>query len=199
MQNIPDTTPTLHPIDIEIDNDASDRYTALRIEAPDTIGFLYEFTNALALNGIHIAQVSVATEGNRVRDTLVRHRRARAEDHLSGAPTRAARDDGAGQALHPPAAAFAQPRSGAVALQRVPGRAVSRPSWPDELASLERPEVLEALARLLGVSEFLWDDFLRMQYANLFPVVTDRDTVDRAPVPVLIHPRIARSATWRAR
>jgi glutamate-ammonia-ligase adenylyltransferase len=48
-----------------------------------------------------------------------------------------------------------------------------RPSWPDELASLEKPEVLAALARLLGVSEFLWDDFLRMQYTNLFPVVAD--------------------------
>ncbi len=31
--------------------------------------------------------------------------------------------------------------------------------------------MLGALARLLGVSEFLWDDFLRMQYANLSPVV----------------------------
>ena len=53
-----------------------------------------------------------------------------------------------------------------------------RPDWPDELASLERPEVLDALARLLGVSEFLWDDFLRMQYANLFPVVRDVDALE---------------------
>ena len=53
-----------------------------------------------------------------------------------------------------------------------------RPNWPDELASLERPEVLDALARLLGVSDFLWEDFLRMQYANLFPVVRDVDALD---------------------
>jgi glutamate-ammonia-ligase adenylyltransferase len=53
-----------------------------------------------------------------------------------------------------------------------------RPDWPDELASLDRPEVLDALARLLGVSEFLWDDFLRMQYANLFPVVRDVDALE---------------------
>ncbi len=53
------------------------------------------------------------------------------------------------------------------------GELFRRPSWPDELASLERPEVLSALARLLGVSEFLWEDFLRMQHANLFPVVRD--------------------------
>ena len=48
-----------------------------------------------------------------------------------------------------------------------------RPNWFDEIASIEKPDVLNALARLLGVSDFLWEDFLRMQYANLFPVVTD--------------------------
>ncbi len=57
------------------------------------------------------------------------------------------------------------------------GELFARTSWPDELASLERPEVLGALARLLGVSDFLWDDFLRMQYANLFPVVQDVDAL----------------------
>jgi glutamate-ammonia-ligase adenylyltransferase len=32
----------------------------------------------------------------------------------------------------------------------------------------------------LRVSEFLWDDFLRMQYANLFPVVRDVDALETA-------------------
>ena len=53
-----------------------------------------------------------------------------------------------------------------------------RPNWPDELASSGRPEVLQALAQVLGVSDFLWDDFLRMQYTNLFPVVKDVDALD---------------------
>jgi [glutamine synthetase] adenylyltransferase / [glutamine synthetase]-adenylyl-L-tyrosine phosphorylase len=55
-----------------------------------------------------------------------------------------------------------------------------RPNWPDELASIERPEVLGNLAHLLGVSDFLWDDFLRMQYTNLFPVVSDLTALDTA-------------------
>ena len=46
------------------------------------------------------------------------------------------------------------------------------------LLAFGRPEVLDALSRLLGVSEFLWDDFLRMQYANLFPVVADVDALE---------------------
>jgi glutamate-ammonia-ligase adenylyltransferase len=48
-----------------------------------------------------------------------------------------------------------------------------------EIASLERPEVLDALTQLLGVSDFLWEDFLRLQYANLFPVVQDSEGLGR--------------------
>jgi len=40
--------------------------------------------------------------------------------------------------------------------------------------------VLDALARLLGVGSFLWDDFLRMQYVSLFPVVRDVDALATA-------------------
>lgn len=171
--DIPGATPTLHPVDIEIDNDSSERYTILRIEAPDTIGFLYELTNALALNGIHIAQVAVASQGNRVHDTLSitdaqgrkivardRQRELRAATvlvkHFTHLLPYSPNPEAALQHFH-----------------EYLGQLFRNPRWPDELASLERPEVLNALAQLLGVSHFLWDDFLRMQYENLFPVVRD--------------------------
>ncbi len=69
------------------------------------------------------------------------------------------------------------PESALLHFEEFIGELFKRPNWPDELASLERPEVLDALARLLGVSDFLWDDFLRMQHANLFPVVQDLDAL----------------------
>ena len=172
--------PTLPPIDIEIDNEASDRYTVLQISAPDTPGFLYEFTNALALSGVHIAQVFVISTGNRVRDTLfvtdahgdkiktdARQRELRSATVLIKHFTH----------LLPRSP---NPESALLHFHEYLGELFSRPSWPDELASLERPEVLYALARLLGVSEFLWDDFLRMQYENLFPVVRDVESLHRA-------------------
>ena len=124
VRGVEAAAPTLHPIDITVRSDAGERYTLLQIESQDTPGFLYEFTNALALNGIHIAQVSVATEGNRVRDILYVTDARGTPDHVAGAGTRAAGRDGAGQALHAPTAAIAQSRAGAATLQRVPGRAV---------------------------------------------------------------------------
>lgn len=177
VQGMPALTPALHPIDIVIDNDAAEDYTLLRIESPDTIGFLYEFANALTLNGIHIAQVTVTSAGNRVRDTLFvtdargqkitspeRQRELRAATVLVKHFTH----------LLPQSP---NPEAALTHFHEYLGELFARPSWPDDVASLERPAVLNALARLLGVSEFLWDDFLRMQYANLFPVVADVDAL----------------------
>ncbi len=176
----PDAANTLFPIEIEIDNESSDRYTVLHIDTPDTVGFLYEFTNALAINRIYIAQVLVSSSGNRVRDTLFvtddngqkitdpnRQRELRAATVLIKHFTH----------LLPNSP---NPESALLHFPEFISQLFKRPNWPDELGSLERPEVLQAMARLLGVSDFLWDDFLRMQYVNLYPVVTDMDALETA-------------------
>ena len=176
----PDTQATLYPVDIEIDNDASEHYTVLHITAPDTIGFLYEFTNALAYNRVYIARVDVESFGNRAHDTLFvtdgngrkitapeRERELRAAVVLIKHFTHLL--------PHTP-----DPETALLHFREFLHALFRQPNWPDEFASLENPEVLSRLARLLGVSEFLWDDFLRMQYANLFPVVRDADALDTA-------------------
>ena len=184
-------TATLHPIDIEIDNDSSDRYTVLRIDSPDTIGFLYEFTSALALNGIYIAQVTVTSVGSRAHDTL----------YLTDARGRKIVDPTRQQELRAATVLVKHlthllpqspnPESALLHFHEFLGELFRRPDWPQELASLERPEVLGALARLLGVSDFLWDDFLRMQHANLFPVVRDPDALSAAVPKAQLRSRLA--------
>jgi glutamate-ammonia-ligase adenylyltransferase len=169
---------TLYPVGIEIDNDLSERYTVLRIDAPDTVGFLYEFTNALALRRVYIARVTVASVGDRAQDLVYvtdangqkitdpdRQRELRAATVLIKHFTH----------LLPQSP---NPEAAMLRFRQFIAQLFQRPDWPDELVSLDRPEVLDALARLLGVSEFLWDDFLRMQYANLFPVVRDVDALE---------------------
>jgi [glutamine synthetase] adenylyltransferase / [glutamine synthetase]-adenylyl-L-tyrosine phosphorylase len=175
-----DSAPLLTPVEIVFDNDSSDLYTVLHIQASDTTGFLYEFTNALAIYRIYIVRVTVDSVGSRIRDTLFvtdeqgkkiqdpdRQRELRAATVLIKHFTH----------LLP----FSpNPESALLHFREFIGQLFKRPNWTTELASLERPEVLQALARLLGVSDFLWDDFLRMQYANLFPVVRDVDALDTA-------------------
>ncbi len=173
----------LYPIEIQIDNDSSDEYTVLRIQSNDTIGFLYELTNALALNRIYIARVTVDTAGNRVEDILFvqdeygrkitdlrKQRELRTATVLIKHFTHLL-------ALSP------DPESALLHFGEFLADLFKRSNWPDELTSLERPEVLDALARLLGVSNFLWGDFLRMQHANLFPVVRDVVLLQTAKIP----------------
>ena len=169
------------PLDVRIDNDAHETATVLHIRGDDTIGFLYELTNALTLSDVNIEQVQITAEQGLACDTLLvtdarrggkileqsRLQELRAAvvlikhfTHLlPGAPD--------------PTAALLHFRSFLRDL-------FQRPDWLEQLSSLERPEVLSALARLLGVSDFLWEDFLRLQYANLFPILRDMAGLEQA-------------------
>ena len=55
------------------------------------------------------------------------------------------------------------------------------------IAFLRKKTTMALLARLLGSSDFLWEDFLRRHHANLLPLL---DTYQRLP---LIRPKIALS------
>ncbi len=50
-------------------------------------------------------------------------------------------------------------------------RLLAQPSGPDALGLLASPDGLRELARLLGASTFLWEDFLRLQSEHLLPVL----------------------------
>lgn len=193
FQSVPGRVAPLLPIDIEIDNETSDRYSVLRIDAPDTVGFLYEFTNALAFTRTDIVRVNVSSEGNRVHDILYvtdahgmkivapeKQRELRAAVVLIKHFTH----------LLPNSP---NPESALLHFREFLEQLFKRPNWPDEITSLENTDVLRALARLLGVSDFLWDDFLRMQYANLFPVVRDMDALETAKPRAQLETELAQA------
>ena len=185
-QNISRKLSLLLPISIEIDNDADERYTILRIDTPDTFGFLYEFTNALALTRTYIARMIVQSIGSRAQDIL--HVTDENGNKITAPEKQRELRSAVVLIKHfthllpqspNPSAALLHFREFLVQL-------FQRPNWPDEITSIESPDVLNALARLLGVSNFLWEDLLRMQYANLFPVVKDMDALSTSkPKPQL--------------
>ena len=170
----------LFPVSVEIDNDSSPSHTRLRIRSPDTPGFLFEFANALSLLGIDVERVEIRTEEAEARDTF----------WMRDAAGRKIVDEDRLQELRIAAALIKQfthllPRSPnpAQALRQFTAftrQMVARPDWTSELESLESGAVLVTLADLMGVSEFLWEDFLRMQHANLYPVLREVPLLDRA-------------------
>lgn len=161
------------PVDIEFDNDSHPQATVIRISAEDTSGFLYELTNAMALLGVDIRQMLIQTVGSRVQDWLEvtdesgrKLVNARQQQELRAAIVLIQHfTDWLPQSPAPEAAMLH--------FQQLLECELREPDWLERLASLQRPEVLAALAKLLGVSDLFWEDFLRLQHANLFPVLTD--------------------------
>ena len=201
FQGKPGDVSPLYPIDIEIDNESSRLYTILKIDTPDTVGFLYEFSNALALNHINIARMAVQSIGNRVNDTIYvtddegRKIISPEKQHELRAATVLIKHF-THLLPHSP-----NPETALLHFREFLGQLFKRPNWPDELATLEQPQVLDALAKVLGMSDFLWDDFLRMQYSNLFPVVRDVDALaapkDRQQLQVELETEIGKADDWR--
>ncbi|MDA0589828.1 MAG: glutamine synthetase adenylyltransferase [Planctomycetota bacterium] len=173
VRSVPRHGSTLLPIEIAIDNAASDRYTVLNIGAEDTPGFVYELASALTLAGYNIQRVILSTIGNRAVDRL---------DITSTAGTKLT-DEAELSRLRAAVVLIKHfthllpqspnPEKALLHFRQLLEQLLEQDNWFDELTSLDRGEVLEALARLLGVSDFLWDDFLRLQHNNLFPVVRD--------------------------
>jgi glutamate-ammonia-ligase adenylyltransferase len=187
------TAPTpLFPISVELDNDCSPNSTVLRIRSPNTLGFLFEFTNALATLNVNIDRVQIRTVAGEVRDMfwVTDDRGAKIES-----PERL-------HELRVAAAIIKQfthllPRSPnpAQALRQfraLAGQLVSRADWSAEAESLNSEPVLRTLADMMGVSEFLWEDFLRMQHENLFPVVRNVSALAEARSPAQLQADLKR-------
>lgn len=168
----------LFPIAVDVDNNEASSPTRLTIRSADTLGFLFAFTNALAGLGVNIERAQIRTIRGEAHDTLwvtdASGRRIVEEDRIHQLRVTTAlikqfthllpRSPNPAQALRQFEALIAQ--------------MLSRPEWTLELQDLESTAVLQTLAQLMGVSRFLWEDFLRMQHENLFPVVLDMPALD---------------------
>jgi glutamate-ammonia-ligase adenylyltransferase len=191
----------LLPLDIEIDNTASENYTLLRIQTTDTVGFLYEFTSGLALFRVNIVRMEIVTAGNRIEDRL----------YVTASNGKKITNPKHQQELRVAAVLIKHfthllpsapnPEAALVAFGEFIGDLFRRHDWSRELLSLEQPQVLGGLVQLLGASEFLWEDFLRMQYTNLFPVLSDWQALEQPKSVETLHAELfaelADSPDWR--
>ena len=161
------------PVDIATDNTTSDDHSLLEITSSDTPGFLFAFSIALSSVRVNVVRSRIRTDGDRVRDTFwltepsgdkikserrleqIRAAAALIKQFTHLLPT--APDPG--QALRQ--------------FNLLTSQLLSHPDWSSEFEDLESPGVLETLAEMMGSSRFLWEEFLRVQHENLFPVLLD--------------------------
>ena len=175
---------------VAIDNEASPDWTVVHIAAEDTPGFLYSLSNALAMRDFYLHRVNIRSVRGKVQDELCLGRRGgkitsdegqqelrlivvlikQFTNFLTAAP------DPAKALQH-----FDQ------FLDRLAGSA----SLGANLDWLSEDGTLQALATMLGSSDFLWEDFLRMQHANLLPVLREMQATEQPVDAATLRQRLA--------
>lgn len=163
--------PVLYPVQIHTDTRHA-RFTRLRVVSQDTPAFLYALSNALSLHGISIERVQIRTVEGRIEDEVdfvdaagqpVRDREQLNTVKLSVLLTKQftyfldkAPD---------PYKALCRFEQMMVDILRLPESG----QWLEFLAN---PRAMQELARLLGASDFIWEDFIRLQYEALLPILS---------------------------
>jgi glutamate-ammonia-ligase adenylyltransferase len=179
----------LNPVHITFDNNRSPSDTVMDIRSDDTPAFLYAFANALAMRNIYISKAEFHNEGGTLRDRFyVRNRHGRKV--LDQADQQQLRLTAVliKQFTHALAGA-PDPTRALDAFDQFLDLIVQDSRHAPDASSLEflnDKRSLPVLARLLGASDFLWEDFLRRQHGNLLPLVKDyRDAPLIKPQPAL--------------
>ncbi len=179
----PDAVSVLLPLEIEFDNAAAREATVLRISGEDTLGFLYELANALTLSGIQIQRVAIRSVGQLASDTL----------HVTDESGRKITDTRRLVELRAAVILIKHfthllpqspnPEAALLHFRELLVKLFERPDWSEQVASLDRTEVLGALSRLLGMSDFLGEELLRQELGRVLPIVTDSE-MRREPKPI---------------
>ncbi|BCA56814.1 putative adenylyltransferase, subunit A [Nitrospira sp. KM1] len=164
----------LHTVHIAFDNSRSPTDTIMEIRSDDTPAFLYAFANALAMRDIYVTKAEFEIDGGKLHDRFyVRNRYGR---KLT---------DEADQQQLRLAAVLIKQFTHALTWAPNPAKALEAfdqflDLLVEEAGSSHKSRALDfvsdkrtfpLLARLLGTSDFLWEDFLRRQHDNLLSLL----------------------------
>ncbi len=178
------SVPVLYPVQIEIDRQAQTAATRLMIVSQDTPAFLYALSNAFSLQAVSIEHVRIRTIRGRVEDQI----------DLVDAHGHPIEDS---ELLDRIKLSVLLTKQFTYFLGRTPDpftalsrfehlvkdilHMPSRGKWIDFLAN---PHTLRDLARLLGTSDYLWEDFIRLQVETLLPMLAPRVKGHRLSEPI---------------
>ena len=166
----------LHPVQITFDSSQSPNDTIMDIRSDDTPAFLYAFANALALRNVYISKASIDLQGGKLHDRFaVRNRYGqKLTDPAEQQQLRLTAvlikqfTHALTWAPDPTKALEAFDQFLDLTVQETKGKARK-----EALAFLSDKKTFPLLARLLGASDFLWEDFLRRQHDHLLPLLHD--------------------------
>jgi [glutamine synthetase] adenylyltransferase / [glutamine synthetase]-adenylyl-L-tyrosine phosphorylase len=163
----------LFPIEVRFDNRISSKWTVMDVHSKDAPVFLYTLSNALSLRNIYIHKVEIRSIGTEVQDRFF----------ISDRNGHKINGDKEQKVLRM-AVVFIKQFSSYLFHAPDPAKAMryfdqfldkvmEEGKTGHAITFLKEKEGLHILAQLLGTSDFLWEDFLRMQFENLMPIIED--------------------------
>ncbi|TVQ27428.1 MAG: glutamate-ammonia-ligase adenylyltransferase [Spirochaetaceae bacterium] len=162
---------SLYPVDVSF-ADSAPGHTVMIVRGEDTPFFLYALSASLSLQQVSIESVRIQTQRHTISDRF----------ELLTSSGEPITDPGALDRLRF-SVLLTKQFTYYLGVAPDPYVALIRfESLSSELAQqsdsgIERivrsPHVLGELAQLLGASDFLWEDFIRLQYETLLPMLTD--------------------------
>ncbi|MFQ5455470.1 MAG: hypothetical protein ACE5EA_04590 [Nitrospirota bacterium] len=164
----------LPPVEISIDNKSSERFTILNIDTKDTFGFLYSFSNALAMRNISIHRVNISTSDDQITDQFF----------ISDRQGNKIISDKKIEDISV-VCVLIKHFTHLLVVSPDPCRALTYfDLLLDMVVSnkryhyLWREDVMLILARLFGSTQFLWEEFIRMQHRNILPLLRDLHNIE---------------------
>ena len=161
--------PGLYPVEIDISN--AGPFTRLKIVSEDTPAFLYSLSNALSLHSILLEHVSIRTIHGRIEDTidLVDSQGRKIEDReiLDSVKLSVLLTKEFTYFL----AKAPDPYTALSRFEHLLDDVLKKPLKEKWISYLADSSNLQDFARLLGASDFLWEDFIRLQYESLLPLL----------------------------
>jgi glutamate-ammonia-ligase adenylyltransferase len=165
-----DTTPALYPVLIEVDNQSGE-YTRLKIVSEDTPAFLYSLTQAFSLHDIAIEHVQIRTLEGQISDEIdvvdANGRRIEDPEALSRIKLSVLLTKQFTNFLGQAPDRY----SALLRFKHLLQDILDLPAPDLWLETLSDPHALRELALLLGTSDFLWEDFIRLHYETLLPML----------------------------
>ena len=165
--------PVLYPMEITMDEVRDTNAMRLRVVSQDTPAFLYALSNTLAMQQLSIERLRIRTVLGRIEDEI--------EIVDRSGPGRSLADADIRNRIRLSVLLTKQftyflpaapdPFSALSRFDQLVGDIVRQPDQQAWLETVSDPHAMRDLARVLGASDFLWEDFIRLQYESLLPLL----------------------------
>lgn len=161
--------PMLYPVNLDMHQVEASR-TRIRIVAQDTPAFLYSLSTALSLHGLLIHRVRIRNENGQACDEI----------DLVDPTTQRSFDQAMLERIKLSVLLTKQftyfldrspdPFTALTRFERLAEDILRLPEQGQWIELLADPHTMHDLAKLLGTSDYLWEDFIRGQYESLLPI-----------------------------